>query len=100
MRYSNKHIEHEDSLATVQPSNQLITGRWLVPFRMLVFPYHGSKVKPVELVTVASHWLQSIQPKISCRVQRDKIIQKAVLTGLIMDYLMTPSFCIPSNSTK
>jgi hypothetical protein len=39
---------------------------------MEMFPYHGLKVKPVELVTVASLWFQSIQPKISCRVQRDK----------------------------
>lgn len=85
MRYSNKHIERKDSLATVQPSNQLITGRWLVPVRMQMFPYHGSKVKPVELVTVASHCFQSVQPKISCRVQcgkqyTDNIIRKAVLS--------------------
>lgn len=50
-----------------------------------MFPYHGSKVKPVELVTVASHCFQSVQPKISCRVQSDKqytdnIIRKAVLS--------------------
>jgi hypothetical protein len=83
--YSKMHIEHEDSLATVQPTNQLITGRWLVPVRMQMFPRHGSKVKPVQLVTVASYCFQSIQPKISCRVQcdkqyTDKIIRKAVLS--------------------
>jgi hypothetical protein len=85
MWYSNKHIEHADSLATVQPSNQFITGRRLVPLRMQMFPYHGSKVKPEQLVTVASLCFQSTQPKISCRVQcdkqyTDKIIHKAVLS--------------------
>jgi hypothetical protein len=57
----------EVELATVQPSNQLITGRWLVPVRMQMFPYHGSKVKPVEMVTIASHCFQSIQSKISSK---------------------------------
>ena len=111
MQYSNTHIEHEHSLATVRPPNKLITGHRLVPVRVQMFPRHGSKIKPVELVTVASHCFQSIQPNISCRVPCNKqymykIIWKAVLAlsynslhlRLTTDCLMNTSFYSPSNS--
>jgi hypothetical protein len=73
MWYPNIQIKHECSLATVQPPNQLITGHWLVSVWMQMFPRHGFKVKPVQLVAVASQCFHSIQSKISCKVQCNKI---------------------------